>query len=649
MDGIILRKLIIQDFRAQTREIEFDPRETRIAGTNGIGKSTLFEAFLWLIVGTDSLDRMNYDLFDNRREYTYENAIPAIAEAVFEKNGEESTFRRVARQKWIRPRNNPEYVKADTDEYRFFVNGLEVNATTYKVMVSEFFGCDMATLKLILNIRYYRLLGWKELRKHFSDLVGEVRESDYKGDYSDIQPYLTKYGIDRAKDFIRQQIKPLTEQLKGIDADIKAKEGCLPDLEAVATAETLIAEKRARMSDIAALIMGVADVNKPLVDKRDAELARIKELRDGIKVKERERDERIRTAVEKIQSQIADIERGNAAIDAQIESDRRVRERRERELQLAKEDLAGMEKEYELLKKANLEIKGRVMDETCPVCGSMFYGEVLDRLRDEFNRKNEAERAPIVERGKHIAARIETQKGRIAELEKVMQGEGEKEYPSKMTTAALYAEIGEVMNTKPYVQTEEGQATLNLIAQLEANLTIVPKSDSRELMAESDALMDEIEGLAKVISMRDTHATLTRQIAAKREERHNVVVSQAKWEGLLASLMAREREWADIIRERSGRYFDRIRVEMLDRDKSGNLVDICSVSIDGVDVGVTNSANKFIAGIDISNGFSRKYGVCLPLFLDDSERVVIDLSGLTDGRQVIRLEVNRDYKELTTL
>lgn len=649
MDRFVLTRLSIQDFRGQTREVVFNPRVNRIVGTNGVGKSTLFEAFHWLFIGTDSLDRMNYDLFDNRREYTHENAIPAIVEAYVEKNGEESSFKRVAKQKWTRPRNQAEYVKASTDEYKFYVNGLEVTATAYKSMVVDFFGCDIEKLKFILNIRYFRLLNWKDLRKHFADLVGEVRESDYKGNYSNIQTYLSKYGVEGAKDFFRQQIRPLKSQLDDIDADIKAKEGCLPDLTAVAQAEELICEKREVMAGIQSQILGLSDANKPFVDKRDAELARINELRSDIKAKELERDAKIRKVVDGLQTCIANIERDNARIDADIEAYNRDRERQSREINLAKEDLAGMLKEYELLKKANLDIKSRVMDETCPVCGSFFSGEKLERLRAEFNRKNEAERAPIVERGKHIASRIETQKARIEELEKAYAQSADKDFPAKMTTAAYYAEISEVMKTPEYKDSDEGKAALAFIEELEANLTVVPEANSKELMAQSEVLMTEIEDLAKVVSMREIHATLTKQIAAKRDERHNTVVELAKWEGLLESIVSREREWAEIIRERSGKYFDRIRVEMLERDKSGKFIDICSVSIDGVDVGVTNSANKFIAGIDISNGFSRKYGVCLPLFLDDRERVVSDLSELTGDRQIISLEVNKDYPELTKL
>ena len=85
-------------------------------GTNGVGKSVLFDSFLWLLLGIDQYGRTNYDLFDNTKELVPENAIPAIVEGVFELNGIDYTFKRQARHKWVRQMGQSILVKSNTDE-----------------------------------------------------------------------------------------------------------------------------------------------------------------------------------------------------------------------------------------------------------------------------------------------------------------------------------------------------------------------------------------------------------------------------------------------------------------------------------------------------------------------------------------------------
>ena len=121
-------------------------------------------------------------------------------------------------------------------------------------------------------------------------------------------------------------------------------------------------------------------------------------------------------------------------------------------------------------------------------------------------------------------------------------------------------------------------------------------------------------------------------------------VELAKWEGLLDKLMSREREWADI----ANKYLEYSHVEMTDISKSGELVDTCTLSINGVDRGVTNHANKTIIGIDISNAICKRYDVSMPLFIDDFEHFTSGLA-IANDRQVITLSADSAYPELTIL
>ncbi len=66
MKTITLKKLSIQDWRGQNRVINFSS-STEIKGRNKSGKSTVFNAFLWLMTGADAEDRVNYKLFNEKK------------------------------------------------------------------------------------------------------------------------------------------------------------------------------------------------------------------------------------------------------------------------------------------------------------------------------------------------------------------------------------------------------------------------------------------------------------------------------------------------------------------------------------------------------------------------------------------------------
>ena len=64
MRRIKLKNLSYKGFRGQTQDLTFESDDTVISGMNGSGKSTVHNAFLWLLTGYANANRANYNLFD---------------------------------------------------------------------------------------------------------------------------------------------------------------------------------------------------------------------------------------------------------------------------------------------------------------------------------------------------------------------------------------------------------------------------------------------------------------------------------------------------------------------------------------------------------------------------------------------------------
>ena len=650
MKDIRFKKVVLNGFRGQTREVVFNDGQTKIAGSNGTGKTTVYVAVKWCLTGVDERNRTNYNLFDDTLDFTPENSTPAIVELYIEVDGVEYTLKRQATQKWVRKRGSAEYTKASSDEYKFYIDGLELSATTYKDRVAEIFNMDVEKLKLCMDVLYYQLLDWKELRKHFADIVGEVKDSDMTGDYSDIMPYLEKYKSgEKAKEFLRQQINPFKQQIKDIDAVIKAQERLLPDLAPVAEAERQIVEKEARIAEINKEILGLEEPNKPLAEKRKAELEAIQSLKKQYADAKLNYETEQRKRLLVIQDELNEAEKHNASIEQQNKRNAQAVAQHNAVIRLCKEDIEDLEQERALLSKQNEEIKSREFTDTiCPNCGQELPADKIAELRAKFYEDRDIQRAPIVERGKKVRARLDAQKARLEKLEseEVIITDNEA---TRIDTDEIRKRFDDAKKSLvPYDDTEEAKVLTAKINEATDTLTVVPEVDSAELQEEIQRLLVEIKELSQITARSESHDKGTKAIEQYNKEKSAAGIELAKWEGLLDKLMSREREWADIVRDRANKYLKYSHVEMIDISKSGELVDTCTLSINGVDRGVTNHANKTIIGIDISNAICKRYDVSMPLFIDDFEHFTSDL-GMANDRQVVTLSANPDYPELTIL
>lgn len=651
MKKITLKKLTLENWRAQNRTIDFAGK-TIIRGGNGVGKSTLFDAFLWLLTGFDAQNRANYDLYDNTKEFTPENAISAVVEGTFDVDGTEYVFKRSAMQKWTRKRGTNVYEKAKSDDYTYYIDGLAVSAKVYNERVAAIFA-DLDKLKLMLNVRYYQLLDWKTLRKHFADMVGLITKDELQGDYSAVEPLLAKVEnnpifkgspVEVVKESLRQKINPLKNTLERIDSEIKGMKEMLPDLDGVGVAKDAIEDKRKRIEEIDREIVGMGDANKPYIEKRNAELAAIADKKRAIEDARREWDEEHNRPVAELRKKLADLQAENYKIENTNNAAKQRKASVERQIESAKQQYEYFDKDRDRLKAEKEEAQGRMFDENqlCPTCGQALPYERIAELKQQFYERRDKDVASIIERGKKVRAMRDEQTEIIANLEKELS---EIKFEPLQDTPYVESEIE---SAKAMIQPFDDSVLMAELKVMEDNLTVVPVLDTEALLQEKSTLNREIQELQAVVAKESRLESDNAKIEAKEMEREKNGVELAKYEGLFDKCVEREREWASIVRDRANKYLHHCQVEMTEINKSGDITDICTVTIDGVDVGVANTARQIMAGIDIAKAFQTNACLDLPMFIDNAEQIT-DINIPVIGNQMILTYVDADYFELTVL
>lgn len=644
MKEISIKTLELSNWRAQNKKIAFSGR-TVISGRNRSGKSTTKDALLWLLTGYDSEDRYNYQLFDTTVEFTKENSVPAYVEGIFDIDGMEYTLKRMAEMGWSRPRGSDMYVKKTTDDYSFFRDGVALSSGDYMRFVESVFG-PVQYLKFILNINYYMLLDWKALRTAFSEVIGEVNDSDYTGDYAEISQLLATYkSLDVIKEYLKQRRTPLrdsvgTAERKGsLSIEIETMRDNLPDVSEADRARERCIEIETMMLSIDKEMAGAADALQPYVERRRKETADIMKMRDDLSRREQEYEQSFRNAITDIDREIHNVNAENYLNRNQQERDKQDIAGNERRLEELALDIKRLQDRRKMLLEENRRcLEQEFSGDKCSYCGQELPADMLEDARRLFEAEKEREHQEIVARGKRNNMEMERIKKEMEDISK-MNGElAAKGYPSAKDTAGLDRQKQELLGSHvPFRETEEYAIITKRIQQAEESLTEIPEADTSALRKKKEALLAEYRACSEKAGMISERDRMERRIADKEQDLKRSAVELAQIEGQLAKAEEMEREKAEIVRTRVKKFFSWCDVQMEQRQKNGGTAPACNIILEGVPSQVSNTASKMLIGIDISNAFCRYLDTSLPMIVDNMESMDDGYDMNPEGRQEIFL------------
>ena len=647
MKEIKLKKLALQDWRAQNKVVEFTDN-TEIRGYNKSGKSSIYNAFLWLLTGADAEDRNNYNIFDNTVEQIHENSKTASVEGVFEIDGVEYTFRRTARIGWVRKKEKDEYERKGTDVYKFYIDGIDRGANDYKKNVEELFA-PIDKLKIMLNLQYFLKLDWRDMRKQFELMVGEISDKDFITDYSDIQDLLQKFNknIDAMKTHLRSKIQKIEKSVgksgyRGeLEIEIETIKKLLPtDLRDIRDYTQEIADITKQIEAIDKEIIGGSEGIRQYIDKRNDELKQIAELTAEYNRLESEYNLAHNRTIDDKKMKLQEIDARNDEIREKIKQKNQERIYKKDKIAALEKNIAKLQQYREALIAQNNEVKAmQFTEETCAYCGQRLPDDKLEPAKAKFYANKEAKHKAIVAEGKANNLKIEQYKKEIEDLRKEIENMPPDEPFLNRTDLELdMADL--TANFIEYDKTIDGQKKLAEIAYMKANLTIIPDTSNTELINTKKILLEDIQELSKKQKANEYFNGQLNLISEKQDELRRSAIELARLEGLLNKVTKYEREKAQIISDRVNGRFDYVKVEMTEVNKSGELVDTCKIlDADGVNATSTNFASKIRCGIDISTAFCKFYGVKTPLFIDFAESICEGNYPETE-RQTIKLIVD---------
>ena len=664
MKQIKLLSMHIQNFKGcKDRTIEFGEK-TRISGANATGKTTIFDAFTWLLFGKDSLGSSDFDIRPLDIDGNMINNIEISVEAKISVDGDEYDLKKVQKQNWVKKRGT------DTREFQgnvneFDINGYPKSQKEFKEFISGIVKEDV--FNLITNPSAFNALHWEEQREILMKIVGcpsnvEIAKT-FGEKYALLIPELKiastddilkkykKARIELKKD--EKEIPPRIDEASkslviadvgALEIEKSAKEVALQKVEdELSGGNGKLGEINSKRQEIMNLKFRISEIqneeNQKLFDKSKA-------LRDDLVAKE----DTLRSIKREIADTNSEIHSVHSKYEWSVKEVKRLQEEWKAEKAKTFPEMVPMEP---IPESASV----------CPACGQDLPEDVIQKNIENYEKKKQAyedkymnDLIQFKERKKNKISEIETAgteaaanrdkyKSREEELRKSMVKldsklvEAQKNYDSAQEELDRYPKTADISEKAEYLATIEKISVLEKEIESMSSVT----SGRTELEAKKAVLKDEITEIAGKILAADNTKTKKRiaELEAEQKEVGQKIANQEKMINLTDDFI---RSKSAMVAADVNKKFNVVSFKLFEDQINGGLKETCECTVNGVPLSSLNNGHRIIAGLDIIQSLSNLYEVSCPVFIDNSE-AVNEVNFPEMNAQMIHLAVTKD-KEL---
>ncbi len=646
MKTIVIRQLTLLNFKGiRNLTVDFDLNETNIFGYNGTGKTTVFDAFTWLLFGKDSKDRKDFNIKTLDANNQPIERIPHEVTACIEVNGEEINLKKCYNEVWTKKRGSA-VETFNGHSVECFYNDVPCSVTEYAKKVAEI--CDEQVFKLITNPLYFTAQKKDYQRTMLFRLAGDVTNDDVLARYPEFESLVAMLSgktLEELKREVQSKKRKIKDGVETIPARIDERKRDMPDTQDWAKLEAEIAELEQQLADIDAQI---ADRSKSYNEatKQKQEVARqLSEVKSAITAREYELKDKLLADYNQ-----AKREHDNAVSRvATLNNDRKYKSL---SLQRAEKELADLNAERERLLAEWRAIKGEVLviDEDnfiCPTCKRALdetdIEEKKAQMANDFNanisRKLERNKA----RGMEVKAAIDAKDAEIATIKNAIFAIDNE--IAQLSASKAYSNVPVMPDVVPAINADKEIINLrnkatDLQNQLNQEITAPATSDLSE---RKRAIEDNIRNNKVWLADRERIANNNKRIAELEKEYTESQAQLAELEGVEYNIQQFSKARIEQVESRINGMFNLVKFKMFEQQINGGEIETCEATVNGVPFSDLNDAMKINAGLDIINAISRANGIVAPIFIDNRESVCEIVSGLA---QIVNLIVDANCKTL---
>lgn len=651
--------------------VEFG-RVTDICGANATGKSTVNDAFTWVLFGKDAQGNSDTKFGiktvgpDGKPYEKLEHEVMAVLDV----NGERIELRRALVEDWVKPRGSAEVtLKGNHTEY--FCNGVEIKAGAYKEKVDSI--VEEQLFKLITNPFYFAGLDWSKQRDILLRIAGGVTYEEIAANRADFTAILTQLsGKDVAtfKQEIAYRKKKIQEGLDKIPVEINAISSVTPeapDYEALEKEKTRITSEletvETTITDIAKATRqhyeGIQGKRKAINDLRTKQQDIIFIAKQTAQKAVFEKNAKGNTARNNYDSTKRELNSYTITSEGELNNIRRNITNNNTAIENLKTKVDAKRDEWYKRNEDTYTASSEGL--ICPIYKTLcsdasvlkLNTEAIAKAKQSFEEAKEKDLERISKEGSELNAQIEALEKRAVELTKELENrttevEAKKaEYSNTLDALAKEIEANPIINALAVSEVKgedlpEWKALEDQISQISETLEELPAADNSELTAKKTSLTKDLDEVKRKLSLRSVIENNEKKIAELSDREKELAQQKADLEKQEFTIDELNKARMDEVERRVNQKFQLVRFRMFEPQLNGGEKPDCVAMVNGVKFTDLNNAGKINAGLDIINTLCLFHEISAPIFVDNAESVN---QLFPVGSQLVKLVVTTD-KEL---
>lgn len=645
-----LLKLKLENFKG-VREfsLDADGKNVAVYGSNGTGKSTLFDAFTWCLFGKNSKDEKDFGI---KTRNALGDEIPKMEHAVemtVENKGRTMVLRREYKERWRKARGTDRAVyDGNTTDFYFGPVGevlTKVPGRRYQEIVSSMIPEQL--FKLLTDPLFFNeKLSWKERRSILTKVCGEVSDADVAAAdpaLAEVTAMAAGRSIDETRQALRQSIKKTSD----------ARAECEPRADECRKAmKPLTAEEHEKAAAVDHLEKVLSDLQaqKASILAAGAQ-ARLQSQKLSVENKIREleakRQEAYRTEANEIQERLDAEQRTDTLLKRKADDLIYKTTVVKVEINHAEEQLQDLRKSWD--DEYGIQFEGGEITTICPTCGQTMPEEKLQEAREwmereeaAFNTQKAAKLKQINECGKKLTEQKRKLTEELKDLTDQAAALGPQLDESRKIVNAIQAKLT-ALEMPPAGNTEV--ALRNSLEKIEDQLAAGrPSHEAEDLDKEIWKANEQLKAAQQIRNYEDVNQKIQARIGELLHQGRELAQKQTDLERKLYLCDRFLRKKAEMVNALAAKKFKYVRFVMFKPNISNDgIEECCEASFQGVPYKDLNTGFRVNAGLDVINTLIDVYGEDAPIFFDNAESVT---KLIPTKAQMIRLVVSEKDKTL---
>lgn len=621
MQEMILKILILQNFKGiENLTIDFK-NDTQILGANGSGKTSIFDAYSWLLWDKDSNSRKDFDIKPFTENGETKHGLESIVTGHFELDGQPLKLSKTYKEIWTKKRGNIDAVfSGNTTDY--FINDVPVKKSEYNQRIETFI--NEKEFNLLCNPLYFsEILDKKERRAVLLSLIKDVDNSEIFSINKDLKELeLNNYTIEEIKAMAKASAKKTNEELNSLPIRIDELEKSKNTFD-FTELEKEKTELEKQIANIDKVIAKSSESTNVIVQKNNIIQNKLDEMQKiKLKIDEINEDRRLQATREynqKYSDFLADKDNLKCTISSKEKSLTII----ENSIEITQRNInniTNLLKEFreKWTTENKKQFDGNLI---CPTCKKEFDEDKKDEILSDFN--------------KHKAETLTKIQNQANELKKDLSDEEQDLLTLNADRKVILEEIeklqndfdnfGEFTEEKPETEKEDYpieyytlQKEIEIIKQ---DLQAISNNDNTVILEQKQQLQSNLNVVVSKLALKDNNKMIDEKINnyLVQEKELAKIFEEQQRKIFLADEYTRI--YTSLVQDKINDLFKTVNFRLFETQVNGEIKETCEVTVNGVPYPSVNNAGKINAGLDVINSLSEHFEKRVPIFVDNAESI----------------------------